>query len=786
MSATETQVLAGILPDSPARMERAVLNQLTPSNFSSDFHRSLFEYMLSYYDEHMAILPKWAMSEKSRRAGVSAERIKLMEAIYDEYSRAEVPQSDFNAAMQFLKEEEITRRTDEAIVTAREILQGTYYDEKTDTVIRGQRPAREYLTDALRLLDTLETEAAPEGDIRDDMEKIWKEYLKKESTPEEESGIKYGIKEVDEFTGGLHPGELALFAGFTGSGKSQLVTSLAWSTMLAGKNVLMFTTETTREEMEIRVIARHSRLPQFKSPRGLDSHEITNATLSPNDKDVFREVLKDFRERDTGRLFMVQMPSDGRADYVVSKSYQYNRKDPISLIIVDSINLLRTSGKPENKRVMLEDLLQDFKRLASSFDGGRGVAIASPWQMSRTAWREALEAGGVYTLASLSDTAEAERCQPLHSKVLTPTGFISMRDVKVGTEIMTPEGKSSPVLETHDNGKRPVYEVTTDDGAVVECTPGHVWKVQVEGKKRFELLTTADIQKILPDKKVFLPSPTGDLKTDEDFSPVTMYEAHYVASALREINPYPGVLTLTPDEPDYVSSVFKTQPSFAYMRGSSKKITFEFSEESLRTLPIYRFLKESNLFSGERKKFRFSDYYLNVDSVVKHVYLLTFLKEQAVLHTPPPLGWWKPRNLVSKELKKQVDSMILSNGWPLSDSPRRIASVTDTGRVEDTKCFTVKGGLYITDGYVVTHNSPSQIISLFKESDSDGTTRLGIQVLKNRSGREMPKIVYPVDYRNSFIGAASDAADMDEDEGKSARPEDEVASFNSALDRLIS
>jgi hypothetical protein len=37
--------------------------------------------------------------------------------------------------------------------------------------------------------------------------------------------------------------------------------------------------------------------------------------------------------------------------------------------------------------------------------------------MSRIAWREAMEAGGVYTLASLSDTSEAEK---------TPSGIITM------------------------------------------------------------------------------------------------------------------------------------------------------------------------------------------------------------------------------------------------------------------------------------------------------------------------------------------------------------------------
>ena len=103
------------------------------------------------------------------------------------------------------------------------------------------------------------------------------------------------------------------------------------------------------------------------------------------------------------------MPPDGMVDYVHAKAAQYNRLNPIDLIIIDSINLLRLPGKIEGKRIMLEDMLQNFKRFASSFDGGRGVAIVSPWQMSRNAWYEAKESGGTYTMASLSDTSEAEK-----------------------------------------------------------------------------------------------------------------------------------------------------------------------------------------------------------------------------------------------------------------------------------------------------------------------------------------------------------------------------------------
>lgn len=406
---SETRILAGILPDLTARMEKAQERLVSADNFDHPNLRMLWRVLDAYYDDHMAIVPEWVLKEKISQMQLGGAKEVALVEVYRTLSKINVQEHEFEEAISIAKEDELTRRTSEAVVTAREILKGEYYDEKTDQVLKGQEAARSFMSEALQNLETLRAEYAPEGEIADDAEKLWAEYLKREENPDEAAGIKYGIAEIDEFTGGIRPGEVALFAGFTGSGKSHFATALSWSALLASKNVLMFTTETTREEMEIRILARHSRLPKFRQPSGIDSHDIMAGTLPPADKAVFKAVLDDFKARAHGNLFMVQMPMSGSMDYVYAKANQYNRKTPIDLIIIDSINLLRLSRKYPSKREMLEEMLQDVKRFASAFDNGRGVAVGSPWQMSRDAWKTASEAGGVYTLASLSDTSEAEK-----------------------------------------------------------------------------------------------------------------------------------------------------------------------------------------------------------------------------------------------------------------------------------------------------------------------------------------------------------------------------------------
>jgi superfamily II DNA or RNA helicase len=70
------------------------------------------------------------------------------------------------------------------------------------------------------------------------------------------------------------------------------------------------------------------------------------------------------------------------------------------------------------------------------------------------------------------------KAQPLYSKILTPNGYITMGEVKVGTEVMGEDGKSHKVLGVFPQGKKPVYEVTFSDGSRCRCSDEHLWTVK--------------------------------------------------------------------------------------------------------------------------------------------------------------------------------------------------------------------------------------------------------------------------------------------------------------------
>ena len=82
------------------------------------------------------------------------------------------------------------------------------------------------------------------------------------------------------------------------------------------------------------------------------------------------------------------------------------------------------------------------------------------------------------------------RAQPLTSLVLTPDGWIKMGEITPGTTVIAGDGTATTVLGIYDHGVRDVYEVTFEDGGTTRCTLDHLWKVYTRGHEprvmRFE------------------------------------------------------------------------------------------------------------------------------------------------------------------------------------------------------------------------------------------------------------------------------------------------------------
>ena len=69
------------------------------------------------------------------------------------------------------------------------------------------------------------------------------------------------------------------------------------------------------------------------------------------------------------------------------------------------------------------------------------------------------------------------KAQPLHSKVLTKCGWKTMGDICLDEEVVTPDGSTAKVKAIFPQGVKDIYKMTFADGRVVECCEDHLWKV---------------------------------------------------------------------------------------------------------------------------------------------------------------------------------------------------------------------------------------------------------------------------------------------------------------------
>ena len=101
----------------------------------------------------------------------------------------------------------------------------------------------------------------------------------------------------------------------------------------------------------------------------------------------------------------------------------------------------------------------------------RGVELR-PWQRRFLAWAQPRR--GVLVVAD----PRMGKGQPRSAKVLTPAGWVPIGQLQVGHAVIDPDGGAAVVQGVFPQGVKRVYRVTTSDGAVTECDEDHLWHVQ--------------------------------------------------------------------------------------------------------------------------------------------------------------------------------------------------------------------------------------------------------------------------------------------------------------------
>lgn len=118
------------------------------------------------------------------------------------------------------------------------------------------------------------------------------------------------------------------------------------------------------------------------------------------------------------------------------------------------------------------------------------VGIPSPWATYNEAIGGGRRRGGIYL------TAARPKAQPLDAKILTPNGWVTMGDIKIGDSVCSPDGSYTKVINVIEQGQQEVFRFTFDDGSSTEACADHNWQVKTQKCNSYTTLSWKEMNRL--------------------------------------------------------------------------------------------------------------------------------------------------------------------------------------------------------------------------------------------------------------------------------------------------
>lgn len=181
------------------------------------------------------------------------------------------------------------------------------------------------------------------------------------------TGLSTGFVDLDEMTAGLQPSDLIIIAGRPSMGKSSFACNIAEHIAIYEKKpVAIFSLEMSKEQLVQRFLCSHAKIDIQKVRSGFLSDaswaNLTSAAGKLYETPIFID--------DTPGISVLELRAKARRLFL-----QHN----IKLIIVDYLQLMRSSAKVENRQQEISEISQSLKALAKELK----IPVVAVSQLSR-------------------------------------------------------------------------------------------------------------------------------------------------------------------------------------------------------------------------------------------------------------------------------------------------------------------------------------------------------------------------------------------------------------------
>lgn len=218
-------------------------------------------------------------------------------------------------------------------------------------------------------------------------------YEARERDPKGIRGLRLGLQAVDQHTGGIRPGELAVVGAPAKAGKSFLLLWAAKEAWIAGQTTVLFSLENSVDMTFDRLVCGHL---------GINARQYQDGECSDADKARVREFVHEVAPT-LGRLEIVQ-PSDG--ERTMAAMVRKAQTMGVQRLFIDQLTFVE---EPNTERLSRDEIVKvKMHTLKNLITGSERIPCVLAHQVNRTGTDMARKLGYLL-MEHMADGAEVER-----------------------------------------------------------------------------------------------------------------------------------------------------------------------------------------------------------------------------------------------------------------------------------------------------------------------------------------------------------------------------------------
>jgi len=348
----EQSVIGGILLDNQSL--NSVLEILNIEDFYSEAHRKIFAAIVELYDKNEpSDLITLSNVLKSKNQLDQAGGVSYLSSLADNVPSA----ANISHYSKIVKEKAILRRL---IGTATEILNKSYNaGADIDTVLDEAEHAIFEISE-----NKIRPAFSPFKDIiKESVKTIEKLYERKELV----TGVPTGFEKIDDLTSGLQKSDLIIIAGRPSMGKTAFALNIAqYAALVANIPVAIFSLEMSKEQLAFRMLSSEAKV---------DSQRIRRGFLGEVD---WPKLISAAGRLSEALIFIDDSPAITALE-MKAKARRLKSEVDLGLIILDYLQLMRSSGYKESREQEISEISRSLKALAKELN----VPVVALSQLNR-------------------------------------------------------------------------------------------------------------------------------------------------------------------------------------------------------------------------------------------------------------------------------------------------------------------------------------------------------------------------------------------------------------------